>query len=211
MKQIILASILTASSTFCLQANAASLVELNTKATQLINGASADIQYLFKNAGKCTVNTDRLNDNMLNPRQADLKKFKSQMNADFAGYVPSDSSCPPPSKAELAAGLKTVQEISSEIEDLLELTTTSQLQLLGMSVDEVMDMALSASDDPKYKNCKAQNASDSKSTPELKSYYAMKEKFVALKKVADAMAVESDLLMRGKGQPLCAKSASTRK
>jgi hypothetical protein len=187
----------------------ASLVDLNKKAMALIDGANADIAFLRKNGVNCTENVGNLESHMLKPRADDLAKFKAKLTAAFGKYVASSGSCARPDKATLGASQSAAEEVSTAIEELIALTKTKSVKLFFMTPDQAMMEGLRApkseSEAKKYPNCKVTKKGDLYSTVELKTYFAMKAKFVNLRRAVNSMGLEADQVGRGKGNAVCVK------
>lgn len=182
-------------------ANAEPIWNLNAKAASLISAAKADVQSLKANSKNCTKNHERLQTYFLSPSLDDLESFSKILSQNFGAYIASNGTCARPSQAALQAGIDGAKKIVTAIDEKLAQATQPQARLFFKSGDQTMDEALSAA--PEYPNCKAENVKDPLSTKELKTYYAMKEKFRSLGVIAGKLGEESENLIRGKGNPVC--------
>ncbi len=136
-------------------------------AQQLVQTAQADVAFLAKNVANCTFFADLVKSRMVDPVAQDLTNFQARL----ARYSADDPrSCT--SRTDLTF-------IAGTISEKLRLAGTGQVALRGMSGDEAMTKALSA--DANHPACRADDPRDPRTTRELKAYFALKAKLVALK------------------------------
>lgn len=181
-----------------------SVVTLNAKAVVEMAAAQSGIDFLFANVDKCTRHGDLVKDNLLTPLHADLQDFQAKLSGTYGNFVASKKACIPPSRDELAAATAAATAVQAEIQVKLDQSKAPQDELMGMTGDEAMNMALSA--DPSYPDCPAEDPKDPASTAELKAYYTLKDHFAALQAVMGSLLTVTDLLSRGAGVPVCRKS-----
>jgi hypothetical protein len=150
-------------------ASPASTAALVTTAKRLVVSANADVGFLRTHVANCTRFAATIQERMVEPIAKDLGAFQLRL-ARYRNTPPQ--SCG--SRADLDFMLATIN-------DKLAKAGSAQSGLMGMSGDEAMTKALSADDSGSYPNCRPDDPRDFKSTPELKAYFALKLKLVALK------------------------------
>lgn len=170
-------------------AGASPLLEGREEAAGLLTAAAADIAYLDQKADKCTRFGARLRDQFLSPL-ADELKIHAERLAAFGVFQPAAPSCEAPSRQEFDDAKSAALAVAETIAFRLHQAETPQGQFFGYTGDQVMDMALEAA--PGFPECVPEEKSNPRSTRELKTYYAMKAKFLQLQGVMEMMAKEAE-------------------
>jgi hypothetical protein len=148
----------------------------------LIEGAQTDVAYLNKNVSNCTRFASSIQKQLVGPIGQDLAGFATRLNR-YSNVAPR--SCT--SRADLDYVIGTIAQ-------RLAAATTPQSQLMGMTGDEAMTKALSAGDG--WPDCRADDPRDPKSTRELKTYFALKLKLVALRAAAASLKADTECVKR---------------
>lgn len=181
-------SILLALAFSSVPATASPLVEGRAAAAAAIEGALSDIAFLDKNADNCTRYGARLRAQFLVPIAKELKEHQENL-AVLGVFAPPTLGCAAPSPADFASASSAAAAVGELVQLRLTMAETPQGQFFGYSGDQVMDLALEAA--PGFPNCVPQEKGNPRSTPELRAYYAMKAKFMALKGVMKSVADEA--------------------
>ncbi len=182
-------------------ASASPLATSLPTAQALIKGAEADIVYIDKNADKCTRNGGKLRSQFLLPLKRELADHRQALARGFDFFSVHRADCARPAQSDFAQAKEIARSVVRQIQDRERMADSPQGKFFGMSGDQVMNLALGA--DPSYPSCVAQQKNNPRSTLPLLAYYEMKKKLLALKRLAQNLALEADRNLRGGGKPVC--------
>lgn len=185
-------------------AHAESLVRLSMNASRQIVSAQSDVAFLRANAANCTSYASTISGRLLAPVSSDLEATRVALVGGLAKYTEkTKNGCNRPSARDLQAISEMAAAAAQRIDAKLALASQPQSALMGMTGDVAMTRALST--DGSYPKCVAANPADPQSTPELKSYFSLKQKLARLRGSIEAIRGEADQLARGSGSAICLK------
>ncbi len=188
---------------FPLFSYASPLVVHYESVAKLIKMAEADVVFISENADKCTRNDERLRREFLKPLQAELVLHRENLARGFDLFAPSSPDCTKPARSEFAQAKEISAKTVAAILLREQQARAPQGKFFGMTGDRVMDMALGA--DSSYPKCVEEEPGNTKSTRPLKTYYRMKDKFLAIKRAVRVLEVEAEQNLKGSGHPVCRK------
>jgi hypothetical protein len=162
--------------------HAAANAALLGTAQHIVQSAQSDVVYLAQNVDRCTSYGSAIKSHLIQPIGADLANFAKRL-ARYSDEAPA--SCT--SRADL-------DYISGVISAKLALATQPQMEMMNMSGDEAMTRALLADDN--HPDCRADDPSDPRTTPELKTYFGLKLKLIALKASVAALKSQTECAKR---------------
>jgi hypothetical protein len=183
-----------------------SAVDSVAESAHLISKSIKDLVFLNANVDNCTSYGSVIRDKMLSPINSDLQLFQDQLHAHYGKLTESDdNSCKRPSAEELRRNLGMVNQIIGRIDQKLATARSAHAELMGMTGDEAVSRALSS--DAYHQNCRPQNPNDPRSTRELQTYFALKQKLVAIRANMQALHVATETLAKNGAKGVCVADA----
>lgn len=146
---------------------------------RLVQGAGEDVTFLSQHVADCTRFASTIQQQLVAPIARDLQSFQQRL----ARYTDEG--------ARACTSRADLDYISAEISAKLALANTPQSQLMGMTGDQAMTKALSGGDDG-YPNCQAEDARDVRTTRQLKAYFGLKLKLIALRAAVNTLKNDTD-------------------
>lgn len=189
-------------------ARADSVVEISQNTSRLLTAMDRDLEFLAANMKDCTKYSNQIQKMMISPLDQDVQNAQASIRAAF-GKLHEEKSrdCVRPTDQDLTKAAATADQILATVDEKLTLASQPSGKLWGNTPDSALTKAMTAASDGSWPACKPDNIKDPASTPQLKTYKALKQKMILVRAMMKTLKEETINLMRGKGEEVCKKSS----